>query len=58
MSMTDWQEKLSQIFNSKVKLYEEEVSALLNKWHRSVQLKRNDFLFFFYKPKVNCIRKP
>jgi CRP-like cAMP-binding protein len=42
--MIDWQEKLSQIFNSKVKLNEEEVSALLNKWNRPVQLKRNDFL--------------
>jgi len=42
--MTDWQEKLSQIFNSKVKLKEEELSALLDKWNRSVELKRNDFL--------------
>ena len=44
MPMTDWQEKLYQIFNSKVKLNEEEVSSLLNKWNRPVQLKRNDFL--------------
>jgi CRP-like cAMP-binding protein len=41
--MIDWQEKLSQIFNSKVKLNEEELSALLAKWSRRVELKRNDF---------------
>jgi len=42
--MVDWQEKLSQIFNSKVKLKEEELSSLLDKWNRPVELKRNDFL--------------
>jgi len=42
--MTDWQEKLSQIFNSKVKLKEEELSALLERWNRPVELKRNEFL--------------
>ena len=41
--MIDWQEKLSHIFNSKVKLKEEELSALLDKWNRPVELKRNDF---------------
>ena len=44
MPMVDWQEKLSQIFNSKVKLKEEELSSLLDKWNRPVELKRNDFL--------------
>lgn len=42
--MTDWREKLSHIFNSKVSLKEEELSALLEKWNRPVHLKRNDFL--------------
>ena len=42
--MTDWQETLTHIFNSKVRLKEEELSALLKDWNRSVQLKRNDFL--------------
>jgi CRP-like cAMP-binding protein len=42
--MIDWQEKLSHIFNLKVKLKEEELSALLDKWNRPVELKRNDFL--------------
>ena len=42
--MTDWQEKLSHIFNSKVSLKEEELSALLKEWNRPFELKRNDFL--------------
>ena len=42
--MTDWQEKLSQIFGSKVKLKEDELSALLERWNRPVTLKRNEFL--------------
>ena len=42
--MIDWQEKLSHIFNLKVKLKEEELSALLDKWNRPVELKRNEFL--------------
>lgn len=42
--MTDWQEKLFHIFNSKVSLKEEERSALLKEWNRPFELKRNDFL--------------
>jgi CRP-like cAMP-binding protein len=42
--MISWQEKLKQIFNSKVKLEAEELSALLDKWDRHVELNRNDFL--------------
>lgn len=42
--MTDWQEKLSRIFNSKVTLKEEEIASLLQKWNRPSQLKRNEFL--------------
>jgi len=42
--MIDWQVKLSNIFSSKVKLNEEELSALLDTWNRPVELKRNDFL--------------
>ncbi len=42
--MSAWQEKLSSIFNSKVKLNDEALDALLLKWNRAVRLKRNDFL--------------
>lgn len=42
--MNDWQEKLSSIFKSKIKLSEEETHALLLTWTHSVELKRNDFL--------------
>jgi CRP-like cAMP-binding protein len=42
--MNAWQEKLSSIFNSKVKLGDEELNTLLLKWHHAVRLKRNDFL--------------
>ena len=42
--MTDWQEQLSHIFNSKVKLKEEELATLLKRWNKQVDLKRNDFL--------------
>lgn len=42
--MTDWQEKLTHIFNSKVRLKEEELSALLEEWNRPFELKRNEFL--------------
>jgi hypothetical protein len=39
-----WQENISAIFNSKIKLGDEELQDLLSKWNRSVELKRNDFL--------------
>lgn len=42
--MNAWQEKLSSIFNSKVKLDDEALNVLLLKWNRAVRLKRNDFL--------------
>jgi len=42
--MTDWQEKLSYIFSSTVRLKEDELSALLERWNRPVELKRNEFL--------------
>ena len=42
--MTNWQEKLSLIFNSKVRLKDEELSELLERWNRPVELKRNEFL--------------
>lgn len=42
--MNAWQEKLSSIFNSKVKLSDDALNALLVKWNRAVRLKRNDFL--------------
>ena len=42
--MTDWQVTLSQMFNSKVRLNEEELSALLEVWNRHFELKRNEFL--------------
>lgn len=42
--MNAWQEKLSSIFNSKVKLNDDALDALLLKWDRAVRLKRNEFL--------------
>jgi len=39
-----WQENIAAIFNSKVKLDDEELAILLSKWNRSVELKRNEFL--------------
>ncbi len=42
--MEDWQSKIISIFNSKQKLSDAAVAALLKKWSHSVQLKRNDFL--------------
>lgn len=42
--MCEWQEKLSAIFTSKVKLETEVLSALLSHWNKNLSLKRNDFL--------------
>jgi CRP-like cAMP-binding protein len=42
--MTNWQEKLSSIFSSKVNLGEVELKELLLYWKQNVRLKRNDFL--------------
>jgi len=39
-----WQQNISAIFNSTIKLGDEELQGLLSKWNRSLELKRNDFL--------------
>jgi CRP-like cAMP-binding protein len=42
--MEPWQQKIISIFNSKVKLSEDECTSLISLWTHKISLKRNDLL--------------